>query len=188
MLNRMKFSRIAYILASTLTISSMILCLTTCKKHRAKLVHSRQCMTAQLAAVHMTLAVLSDNSTKHRFATCIPTISQFTDGATSAVPLTLRDSNGNPVSGVVNFGGYYLCPSRLAAMVSWTALRQEGLNEIGHLVHATIDGQIAANTCIVRVLGQDYDLSFNEIVGENTVLYYPAAIDGEDIEAYVQQY
>ncbi len=184
MLNRMKCLRPAY----RLILSLAILCVTyPLQQAQGQSGSDWECMTAKLSAAPDTDSVVGQFD-KAPLRYLYPYNLHLTDGATSAVPLTLRDSNGNPVSGVVNFGGYDPSLISISGDGFVTALRQEGPNEIGTWVHATIDGQIAANTCIVRVLGQDYDLSFNEIVGENTVLYYPAAIDGEDIEAYVQQY
>ncbi len=109
----------------------------------------------------------------------------LTSGATSVGRLVVRDASGVVQSGTVAFFGYDTSLISVDTAGYVHALRAEGDGEIGTWVNALLDGQPVQNTCVVRVLSQEYNLDFTELVGEHTVLYYPAYIEGEDIESQV---
>jgi hypothetical protein len=109
-------------------------------------------------------------------------------GATGAVPLSVVDGQGNEVEGDVTFHGYDATLISISPAGYVTALRTEGATEIGTWVSATIDGQPAASTSIVRVLSAESGASWAQIVEEHTALYYPASLDGEALSRYVSQY
>jgi hypothetical protein len=110
----------------------------------------------------------------------------LTPGATSEEPLVIRDQAGNVVSGEVEFHGVDETLISIDEDGYVTALRVERDDEIGNWVHATFNGRPVSNTSIVRVLSKDYGIEFEEIVGENTVLYYPVQVKDVDVESVVQ--
>jgi len=112
----------------------------------------------------------------------------LTANTTSNEPLVLRDQAGNKVSGTVEFFGFDSSLISVSPSGFVTALREEASNEIGTLVSAKIDGTVVNNTSIVRVLSKDHGISFEEIVGERTILYYPTQIAGEDLSNLVLQH
>jgi hypothetical protein len=112
----------------------------------------------------------------------------LTAGAISAVPLTVIDNSGNTVPGSVTFHGYDTSLISISGDGHVTALRAEGSTEIGTWVSASVNGVPAASTAIVRVLSTQYGIPFTRVVGENTVLYYPTPVKGEDLSVYVTQY
>jgi hypothetical protein len=112
----------------------------------------------------------------------------LTSGATSAVRLVVRDEAGNPLNGQVYFYGYDNSLISVDSLGYVHALRAETDNEIGTWVAAQLDGQEVQNSCVVRVLSQDYGWEFAEVVGAHTVLYYPITINGEEITPQVELY
>lgn len=112
----------------------------------------------------------------------------LTAGAVSAERLVVRDSEGNPVSGSLSFYGYNHSLISIDSFGYVHALREEDSLEIGTWVQGIFDGEYLNNSSVVRVLSQDYGLSYTEVVGNHTVLYYPTTINGEDIQTYVDQF
>jgi PKD repeat protein len=113
-------------------------------------------------------------------------------GETSGAPLHVVNQDGNPVSGTLG-----LTTSDPQDLVSVDAskyvmaLRAENAaSEIGVWVNATLNGEsIVSNKSVVRVLPVGYAVpNFSEAVSENTVLYYPTTVNGEDIAAFVTQF
>ncbi len=126
-----------------------------------------------------------------------PPVLHLASGATSSVPLEVRDRDGNKVTGDIEFFGM-----NLVLVIGWTevdpplisvspdgfvtALRQEVIGvDIGTEISARINGQEVTNRSSVRVLSREYDVSYQEIVGENMVLYYPSTLEGEDISQFI---
>lgn len=109
-------------------------------------------------------------------------------GTTSPVPLAVVDNAGNTVPGDITFHGYDTSLISISPGGYVTGLRTEGDTEIGTWVHATIDGVAASNTAVVRVLPSAYGIPFSQIAGQNTILYYPTNVNGEDLSAYVARY
>ena len=112
----------------------------------------------------------------------------LTAGATSPQPLVVRDRSGAVQSGTLVFSNYNTSLISIDALGYVHALRTETSSEIGTWVNVEFNGQPVQNTCVVRVLSQDYSLNFTEVVGEHTVLYYPVSIMGEDIQSQVELY
>jgi hypothetical protein len=112
----------------------------------------------------------------------------LTAGAVSSQPLVVKNRSGAVQSGTVVFYGYNTSLISIDSLGYVHALRAETNNEIGTWVNALFDGQTVQNTCVVRVLSQDYNLDYTEVVGEHTVLYYPVSISGEDIQSQVELY
>jgi len=112
----------------------------------------------------------------------------LTAGAVSSQPLVIKDRSGAVQSGTVVFYGYNTSLISIDSLGYVHALRAETDVEIGTWVNVQFNGQMVQNTCVVRVLSQDYNLDYTEVVGENTVLYYPVSIDGEDIQSQVELY
>lgn len=116
------------------------------------------------------------------------------EGQTSGVPLHVVDQDGNPASGTPTFSIWDPPTPALISIDSSgyvTALRPEyTAAEIGVWVNATLSGgPSVSNSSVVRVLPEGYSIpAFAEVIGENTVLYYPATVNGEDIEALVSQF
>lgn len=110
------------------------------------------------------------------------------NGQTSSLPLQLRGSDGTPLSDPVTFTPTDKTLVSVAASGYVTALRQEADNEIGAWINADWDGQPVANSCVARVLPKDYGIHFIDSTGEHTVLHYPAAIKGENLDELVQDY
>lgn len=113
-------------------------------------------------------------------------------GQTGGVPLRVVNQDGNPVPGTM--GLTTSDPQDLVSIDAShyvSALRAENTtNETGVWVNATLNGQsIVSNTSVVRVLPVGYAIpNFAEAVGESTALYYPTAINGEDIATIVNQF
>jgi hypothetical protein len=102
--------------------------------------------------------------------------------------LHIYDADGIEVTTGLSFFGYdssliYVTPTGLV-----TALRAENPTEIGTWVQASVSGQAVQNTTIVRVLSTNHGIDFIERVGDDSVIYSPLEIDGEDIDQYVDQY
>ena len=112
----------------------------------------------------------------------------LTAGATSSEPLVVHDAAGNNVEGFVYFTGYNSSLISVSPDGFVTALRTEASNEIGTWIRASIDGQEVIGRCVVRVLSQDYEVPYAELEGENTSLYYPTDINGENLTQYVLQH
>jgi hypothetical protein len=112
----------------------------------------------------------------------------LTAGATSSQRLVVKDRSGAVQSGTVSFYGYSTSLISIDSLGYVHALRAETDNEIGTWVNAQFNGQAVQNTCVVRVLSQDYDLDYTEVVGEHTVLYYPTMINDEEITPQVELY
>lgn len=112
----------------------------------------------------------------------------LTVGTVSAAPLEVRDQSGNAVAGSITFSISDTTMISVSTDGYVTALREEGPFEIGSWIQAMIDGHPVANTCIVRVLSEDYGTPFYEIVTENTALYYPTDVNGENLETLITQY
>lgn len=112
----------------------------------------------------------------------------LTAGATSSEPLVVHDAAGNNVAGSINFSGYNSSLISVSPDGYVTALRIEASNEIGTWIRAYIDGQEVIGRCVVRVLSQDYEVPYAELEGENTSLYYPTDINGENLTQYVLQH
>jgi hypothetical protein len=112
----------------------------------------------------------------------------LTAGATSSQPLVIRDRSGVVQSGTLVFSNYNTSLISIDALGYVHALRTETDAEIGTWVQAQFNGQAVNNTCVVRVLSQDYGLDYMEVVGEHTVLYYPTVINGEEITPQVELY
>nr|WP_320191497.1 hypothetical protein [uncultured Desulfobacter sp.] len=56
-------------------------------------------------------------------------------------------------------------------------------------VTALESGPIVSNTCVVRVLPEEYAIpDFIEAQGERTILYYPTSVNDQDIAALVNQF
>jgi PKD repeat protein len=115
-------------------------------------------------------------------------------GQTSGVPLHVVDQDGNPASGTPSFTINNPPNPALVSISSSgyvTALRAEDTaSEIGVWVEAALTGgPSVSNSSVVRVLPQGYTIpGFAEVIGEKTALYYPTAINGEDIAALVTQF
>jgi hypothetical protein len=115
----------------------------------------------------------------------------LTPGAESPVPLHVVDQDGNPVPGTLTFSTsdpqdlVSISPSGYV-----TALRAENTStEIGVWINANLNGKpILSNSCVVRVLPEDYGVSFAEESGQRTALYYPTEVNGENIAALVAQF
>jgi PKD repeat protein len=122
----------------------------------------------------------------------VPYNMHLTAGATSAVPLHVVDQDGIAVSGTLAFTIKNPPAEPLVSISSSgvvTALRTEAPSEIGIWVSAALNGQEVSNTCVVRVLPNDYStVSFAEAVTARTSLYYPTMISGEDINAAVNRF
>lgn|GEM_PF-3221084 len=112
----------------------------------------------------------------------------LTTGTVSSQPLVIKDRSGTVQSGTVVFYGYNASLISLDSLGYVHALRTETDNEIGTWVNAQFNGETVQNTCVVRVLSQNYNLDYTEVVGEHTVLYYPVSIKGEDIQSQVELY
>jgi PKD repeat protein len=121
----------------------------------------------------------------------VPYNMHLTAGATGAVPLHVVDQDGNPVSGTLTFSTsdpqdlVSISPSGYV-----TALRAENTStEIGVWVDANLNGQpILSNTCVVRVLPENYGVPFAEVSGQRTTLYYPTSVNSVNIAALVSQF
>jgi hypothetical protein len=112
----------------------------------------------------------------------------LTAGATSSQPLVIRDRSGVVQSGTLAFFNYNTSLISIDALGYVHALRVETSSEIGTWVNVEFNGQTIQNACVVRVLSQDYNWDYTEVVSENTVLYYPVSINGEDIQSLVELY
>ena len=105
----------------------------------------------------------------------------LTAGATGAIPLHVVDQDGNPVPGTLTFS--VSAPEGLVSISqdgNVTALRAENTEtEIGVWINATLNGQpILSNSCVVRVLPENYGVPFAEVSGARTTLYYPTTVNG----------
>ncbi len=109
-------------------------------------------------------------------------------GVTSVVPLTIVDDNGKTVSGNVTYHGYDTSLISISGSGYVTALRAERSSEIGTWVHATINEVPVANTTVVRVFSKELAVPFSQLTGENTVLYYPTNVNGENLSTYVTRH
>jgi hypothetical protein len=112
----------------------------------------------------------------------------LTAGATSSQRLVIKNQSGVVQSGTVVFFGYDASLISIDTLGYVHALRTETGLEIGTWVQALFNGHPVQNTCVVRVLSQNYNLDYTEVVGEHTVLYYPVSIDGEQITPQVELY
>ena len=110
------------------------------------------------------------------------------NGATSTTPLQVVDASGNVASGTVQFSGYDATLLQISAEGFVTALRGEAAGEIGTWVHASLDGQSVANTCVVRVLPSAPGATYSRLDSVHTTLYYPSVLDGENLGSYVETY
>jgi hypothetical protein len=140
--------------------------------------------TAQPAADHV-------DASSRATSTCYflyPYNLHLVQGVRSAVPLQVRDQAGDVVASAITFYGYDTTLISISTDGYVTPKRSETSTEIGTGVSASVGGQQVANSCIVRVLSRDYNLSYTEARGQNTILYYPSPISGENISAYVAQY
>ncbi len=119
-----------------------------------------------------------------------PPVLYLTSGVTSSQPLLVKDESGNIVSGTKTFYPEDHSLIQVSSAGYVTALRAEDGDDYmyGVGVRATIDGQDVTNACIIRVLSSNYGIPYEEIVGDNIVLYYPTTIFGEDLSTYVDQY
>lgn len=121
----------------------------------------------------------------------VPYNLHLTDGQTSAAPLQIVDQDGMTVSGTLSFtvdGPQGLVSVDASGYV--TAHRNENPDsEAGAWISATLDGEpVVANTCVVRVLPENYGLSFLEAAGPLTALYYPEVVEDLDTEALVARF
>ena len=112
----------------------------------------------------------------------------LTAGAVSSQPLVVKNRSGTVQSGTVVFYDYNTSLISIDSLGYVHALRAETDEEIGTWVNAQFNGEKVQNTCVVRVLSQNYNLDYTEVVGEHTVLYYPVSISGEDIQSQVELY
>jgi hypothetical protein len=112
----------------------------------------------------------------------------LTAGATSSEPLVVIDRSGTVQSGTVVFFNYDASLISIDSLGYVHALRVETDAEIGTWVNAQLDGEFIDNSCVVRVLSQDYGFSFTEVIGNHTILWYPVSINGEDIQSQVDQF
>ena len=121
----------------------------------------------------------------------VPYNMHLTAGATSTVPLQVVDQDGMTVSGSLAFT--VSGPQNLISILSNDHVKAERVEntttEIGVWIHATLDGKPVSNTCVVRVLPNDYSaVPFAEESGQRTTLYYPTEVNGENIAAQVAQF
>ena len=103
----------------------------------------------------------------------VPYNMHLTAGATSTVRLDVVDQDGSPVPGTPTFSTsdpqdlVSISPSGYV-----TALRAENTStEIGVWVTAKLNGVGVSNTCVVRVLPENYGVPFAEVSGLRTTLY-----------------
>jgi PKD repeat protein len=121
----------------------------------------------------------------------VPYNMHLTAGTTSAVPLHVVDQDGITVSETLAFTINNPPAQPLVSISSSgyvTALRTETSNEIGIWVRATLNGQEVSNTCVVRVLPENYGVPFAEAATARTSLYYPTMINGENIALQMAQF
>jgi hypothetical protein len=112
----------------------------------------------------------------------------LTPNSTSNDPIVVKDAGGNTLSGNIFFFGFDRSMLSINDEGYVTSLRAETGSEIGTWVHASFNGHTVANACIVRVLSQDYNLSFTQIVGEKTALYFPTTVSSVDVDYYVHRF
>lgn len=106
-------------------------------------------------------------------------------GTTSSTRLVVIDHSDHVVAGNVTFYGYDPTLISISTDGYVTALRTEGDDEIGTWVSAAINDVNVSSTTVVRVLSASHPNPFFRPVGENTVLYYPTNVNGEDLSSYV---
>lgn len=136
-------------------------------------------------------AVSAINSQTQRFSPpyiLFPPNLHLVPGETSAVPLRVLDKHGNTVTGTVLFSNFDTTLISIAQDGYVTALRAEGPTEIGTWVVAHANGILVESTCIVRVLSRNPGTEFIWVAGQNTALYYPATVRGEDIGQHVSRF
>jgi hypothetical protein len=174
----MKHHHFAYFIATFLTVVSNS---SVCGQSSVPYTHDCNVEQVSLTGEYVSFPEVAGDRSEIYYL--YPYNMHLTSGAVSAEPLIIRDESGNPLSGTVTFFGYDGSLISIDPSGYVTALRAESGTEIGTWVNAQYNGHSVANTCIVRVLSQDYGLSFTEVVGDHIVLWYPTSIDGEDMSS-----
>lgn len=121
-------------------------------------------------------------------STLWPYVLYTTVGSPSATAFEARDKDGQPIAGTLEFVEYDDTRISIDENGFVTGLVADTVDFNGTKVRATINGDTLSYHAHVRVLSQTYNFDFEELTGDNVVLYYPRSVGPDALEPLVDQY
>lgn len=117
-----------------------------------------------------------------------PYVLYTTVGSPSTTAFEARDQDGQPIAGTLEFFDYDDTRISIDANGFVTGLIADTVGFNGTRVRARINGDTLFYSAHVRVLSQDYNFDYEELTGEDVILYYPRVIGPDALEPLVDQY